>query len=66
MSKIIYTETYIKRVKKFIKQNNEKSIKEIIGKFVEKFPEYKKDPDRVYKIAINLMNKPKRYWKKNH
>ena len=45
------------RLKKFIKKSSNKSIREIIDQFIEKYPEYKKDPGKVYPLAAQMIDK---------
>lgn len=59
--KELWEKTLEIRLKKFITSNINLSIREIIDNFVEKFPEYKKDPGRVYPLAAKMIE---RYSKK--
>ena len=61
----LWEKTLYNRLEKFIHKKKKDNIKEIIKEFVDKFPEYKKDPDRVYRIAVQFMEKTKKYLKKN-
>ena len=55
--KELWEKTLEIRLKKYIKDNINLSIREIIDNFVEKFPEYKKDPGRVYPLAAKMIEK---------
>jgi hypothetical protein len=59
--KELWEKTLENRLKKFITNNINLPIREIIDNFVEKFPEYKKDPGRVYPLAAKMIQ---RYSKK--
>jgi hypothetical protein len=45
------------RLKKYVLKNSNYSMKEIMDNFMEKFPEYKKDPGRVYPLAAQMIEK---------
>ena len=45
------------RLKKFISKNPKNSMREVIDKFVEKFPEYKKYPGRIYSLSAQIFEK---------
>lgn len=55
--KELWEKTLEIRLKKFITSNINLSIREIIDNFVEKFPEYKKDPGRVYPLAAKMIER---------
>jgi len=59
--KELWEKTLEIRLKKFITSNINLAIREIIDNFLEKFPEYKKDPGRVYPLAAKMIE---RYSKK--
>ena len=61
----LWEKTLYNRLEKFIYKKKKDNIKEIIREFIDKFPEYKKDPERVYRIAVQFMEKTKKYMKKN-
>jgi hypothetical protein len=56
----LWEKTLTTRMKKFIPKSENKTVKEIIGKFVEKYPEYRKDPEKVYHLAIQILEKSKK------
>ena len=43
------------RLKNFIKKNKSQNIRTLIEKFVEKYPEYKKGPGKVYPLAAQII-----------
>ena len=43
------------KLKKFIQKNSKKSIREIIDQFIATYPEYKKDPDKVYILTAQMI-----------
>ncbi len=55
--KELWEKTLEIRLKKFISNNPKSSMREVIDKFVEKFPEYKKDPARIYPLAAQIFEK---------
>jgi hypothetical protein len=55
--KELWEKTLDIRLKKFISKNPKKSVREIIENFLEKFPEYKKDPGKIYPIAATLIER---------
>jgi hypothetical protein len=55
--KELWEKTLEIRLKKYITKNINLPIREIIDNFVEKFPEYKKDPGRVYPLAAKMIEK---------
>ena len=48
------------RLKRFIKANPSLSLQEIVMKFIEKFPEYRNEPQTVYQIAAPIISKKDR------
>ena len=50
------------KLKKFISKNQKYSMKEIIENFIEKFPEYKKNPGRIYSLAAQMIEKYSKKW----
>ena len=56
----LWEKTLTTRMGKFIPKNENKSVKEIIRDFVEKYPEYKKDPEKVYHLASQILEKSKK------
>ena len=55
--KELWEKTLELRLKKYILKNSNYSMKEIMDNFMEKFPEYKKDPGRVYPLAAQMIEK---------
>ncbi len=55
--KELWENTLEVRLKKFISINSKIPMREIIDKFIDKFPEYKKDPGRVYPLAAQIIEK---------
>jgi hypothetical protein len=47
------------RLKKYIEKNKRENIRTIIEKFIEKYPEYKKYPEKVYPLAAQMIDKYK-------
>lgn len=45
------------RLKKYVLKNSNYSMREIFDNFVDKFPEYKKDPGRVYPLVAKMIEK---------
>lgn len=57
-SEELWEETLKKRLKDFISKNDYKSVKKVISKFTEKYPEYEKEPSKIYPVAAELMENP--------
>jgi len=55
--KELWEKTLELRLKKYILKNSNFSMREIIDNFMEKFPEYRKDPGRVYPLAAQMIKK---------
>jgi len=55
--KELWEKTLELRLKKYVLKNSNYSMKEIMDNFMEKFPEYKKDPGRVYPLAAQMIEK---------
>jgi len=55
--KELWEKTLELRLKKYVLKNSDYSMKEIMDNFMEKFPEYKKDPGRVYPLAAQMIEK---------
>ena len=55
--KEIWEKTLELKLKKFISKNSDTPIKQIIDNFIEKNPEYKSDPDKVYPLAAHFIEK---------
>jgi hypothetical protein len=53
----LWEATLEQRLKLFISKNSKISIREMIDKFIEKYPEYKKDPGKVYQLAAQMIEK---------
>ena len=63
----LWEKTLYIRLKKFIYKNEKKHVREIIENFVRKYPEYKNDPEKVYHVVVQILEKSKRKLsKKNH
>ena len=54
--KELWEKTLNLRLKKFVLKNSKLSIREIIDNFIEKYPEYKQDPDKIYPIAARIID----------
>jgi hypothetical protein len=57
--KELWEKTLRTRLKRFLKQTDKKTIREIIDAFIRKFPDYRKDPERVYEIAAHQIEEKK-------
>ena len=55
--KELWEKTLELRLKKYVLKNSNYSMKEIMDNFMEKFPEYRKDPGRVYPLAAQMIEK---------
>ena len=55
--KELWEKTLELRLKKYVLKNSNYSMKEIMDNFMEKFPEYNKDPGRVYPLAAQMIEK---------
>ena len=55
--KELWEKTLELRLKKFILKNSKNSIRDIIDNFIEKYPEYKKYPGRIYPQAAQMIDK---------
>ncbi|MEE8565635.1 MAG: hypothetical protein V3S79_04510 [Candidatus Thermoplasmatota archaeon] len=55
--KELWEKTLELRLKKYVLKDSNYSMKEIMDNFMEKFPEYKKDPGRVYPLAAQMIEK---------
>lgn len=51
----LWEKTLRTRLKRFIQRTDKKTIREIIDGFMNKYPEYRKDPKRVYEIAAHII-----------
>lgn len=51
-------------LREFIKKHKKKSLREIIDMFLEKYPKYKNDPQKVYHFVSQILNVKKGNWKK--
>jgi hypothetical protein len=45
------------RLKKYIKKNKKEKFRTLIENFIEKYPEYKKNPGKVYPLAAQMIEK---------
>ncbi len=52
------------RLKLFIEKNNSHNIRTLIENFIDKYPEYKKDPGKVYPLAAQMIEKYKKLQEK--
>jgi hypothetical protein len=55
----LWEKTLNSRLRKLIHNNKDYTIKEIIDKFIEKYPEYKKYPGKVYPLAAQMIERNK-------
>ena len=55
--KELWEKTLRIRLNRLLKQTDKKTIREIIELFMKKYPEYRKDPERVYEIAAHQIEK---------
>jgi hypothetical protein len=55
--KELWEKTLELRLKKYVIKNSNYSIRDIMDNFMEKFPEYRKDPGRVYPLAAQMIEK---------
>lgn len=53
----LWEKTLRSRLEKFIDKNDYDNIKDIVEGFVEKYPEYLKNPGKVYSITAKIMEK---------
>lgn len=51
----LWEKTLRTRLKRFLKQTDKETIRDILDEFMKRFPEYRKDPARVYEIAAYLI-----------
>jgi len=51
----LWEKTLRTRLKRFLKQTDKETIRDILDEFMERFPEYRKNPERVYEIAAYLI-----------
>ncbi len=51
----LWEKTLRTRLKRFLKRTDDETIKEIIESFMQKYPEYRKDPERVYEITAHMI-----------
>ena len=56
----LWEETLENRLKIFIKKSDKTNMKEIIEKFIKKYPEYKKDLGKVYPLVADYIIKNKK------
>jgi hypothetical protein len=52
----LWEKTLRTRLQRLLKKNEQKTIREILDIFVRKYPEYRKDPERVYEIAAQMID----------
>ena len=51
--KELWEKTLRERLKRVLEHTDKKAIRDIIEEFVKKYPEYRKDPERVYEIVAH-------------
>jgi hypothetical protein len=51
----LWEKTLRTRLNRFLSKTDKTTIREIINEFMTKFPEYRKNPERVYEIAARLI-----------
>jgi len=55
--KELWEKTLRTRLKRFLKQTDKTTIRDIIDEFMKRYPEYRKNPERVYDIAAHQITK---------
>ena len=55
----LWEKTLKTRLKLFLEKTDEKALREIIEKFLKKYPEYRKDPEKVYQLSALYIDKMK-------
>jgi hypothetical protein len=55
--KELWEKTLRTRLHRFLKQTNKTTIRDIIEEFMKRYPEYRKNPERVYEIAVHQISK---------
>lgn len=55
----LWEKTLRTRLNRFVQKTNKKTIREIIDAFMKQFPEYKKNPERVYEMTACIIDKNK-------
>jgi len=53
----LWEKTLRKRMKIYLKNTKKTSIREIVDAFIKKYPNYKKDPEKVYQLVAQLIDK---------
>jgi len=56
----LWEKTLKTRLKLFLEKNDKKALREIIEQFLKKYPEYRKDPEKVYQLSALYIDKLKR------
>ncbi len=51
----LWEKTLKTRLNRFVKKSEKKTIRDIIDGFMKQFPEYKKNPERVYEMAARII-----------
>ena len=59
--KELWEKTLRTRLKRYMDRSSEKQLRPIIKGFLEKFPEYRKDPEKVYQLTVIYIAKEKKY-----
>lgn len=52
----LWEKTLRTRLHRLLQKNKNKNIRELLDIFVKKYPEYRKDPERVYGIAAHMID----------
>ena len=53
----LWEKTLRTRLKRFLVKTDKESLRDIIDAFLKKFPEYRKDPAKVYQLIVNYIEK---------
>lgn len=53
----LWEKTLYNRLKRFVKNNDFSNVKDLVSEFIDKYPEYENDPDKVYPVAVRFMVK---------
>lgn len=53
----LWEKTLYTRLNRFVKNNDFSNVKDLVLKFIDKYPEYENDPDKVYPVAARFMVK---------
>jgi hypothetical protein len=58
--KELWEKTLKTRLRLFLEKSEEKALREIIEQFIIKYPEYRKDPEKVYQLTALYINRQSR------